>query len=29
MREERDERERRDRLSPGREADADTPGGEG
>ena len=27
--ERRDERERRARLSPGREADADTPGGEG
>ena len=28
-RDRRDERERRARLSPGREADADTPGGEG
>ena len=28
-REEREERERRERLSPGRDADADTPGGEG
>ena len=27
--EEREERERRERLSPGRDADADTPGGEG
>ena len=26
---EREERERRERLSPGRDADADTPGGEG
>ena len=29
VKEEREERERRDRLSPGRDADADTPGGEG
>ena len=28
-RETREERERRERLSPGRDADADTPGGEG
>ena len=28
-REAREERERRERLSPGRDADADTPGGEG
>ena len=28
-REKREERERRERLSPGRDADADTPGGEG
>ena len=27
--EEREERERGERLSPGRDADADTPGGEG
>ena len=29
VKEEREEKERRDRLSPGRDADADTPGGEG
>ena len=29
VKEEREERERRERLSPGRDADADTPGGEG
>ena len=29
VKEEKQERERRERLSPGRDADADTPGGEG
>ena len=29
VKEEREERERRERLSPGRDADADTPGVEG